>query len=87
MLRWLLMVSFNAYRKLWLGNNLLTALPSSLGECASLKHLFVEANLLQSLPESLAELTLEKLNVTNNPLTSWPDWVYAVQCLSHGSAG
>lgn len=66
---------------------MLTELPSSLGACSSLKHLFVEGNLLQSLPDSLEQLKLEKLNVTGNPLASCPDWIAAVQCASHEGAG
>lgn len=73
-------------RKLWLGNNLLEELPSSIGGCASLKHLFVEDNKLQRLPDTLAQLKLEKLNMRGNPLTSMPDWVLAVQCAEHPGA-
>ena len=59
---------------LWLDNNNLTSLPTSIGELTSLKGLFLWNNKLTSLPTSIGNLTsLERLDFWNNKLTSLPE--------------
>ena len=60
-------------RKLWLGNNRLQALPSSIARLPELQHLFLEGNQLTELPAELASLRqLQRIQVQDNPLTNVP---------------
>lgn len=58
-----------ACRKLWLGDNKLTAVPDGIMQLRNLRHLYLEDNLLESLPASLAQMPhIERIYVDRNPL-------------------
>lgn len=58
---------------LWVHGNLLSALPSNLGQLTSLRTLQLVGNRLQALPESISALTqLTDLGVAGNQLTAAP---------------
>ncbi len=70
-------------RWLILTNNLLTALPKSIGNCLPMQKLALAGNQLQSLPEELSNCkNLGLLRISANQLPILPSWLLAMPKLS-----
>ena len=75
--------SFTLFQTLYLQNNKLKQLPSTMGTLANLRTLNLAHNLIKELPPSISALTnLQSLDLRENPrLKRLPAEVARLQCL------
>ncbi len=57
---------------LYLENNQLKSLPKNIGDLESLQELDLANNQLNTLPKSIEKLSLERMMISDNPITSFP---------------
>lgn len=70
-------------RWLILTNNLITSLPTSIGQCHRLQKCMLAGNRLESLPEEMAHCRkLGLLRLSSNNLTTLPNWLFELPELS-----
>jgi Leucine-rich repeat (LRR) protein len=70
-------------KKLWLSNNALTAIPSTIGQLSSLELLSLSKNALTTLPSTIGQLTsLQRLELADNCLTSLPSTIHQLVSLN-----
>ena len=68
-------------QSLSLGGNRLTSFLEDCSSLEELRALYLENNLLQTLPEGMSQLNLQTLDISFNPITTFPQVLYSIKSL------